>query len=150
MAGLQDTPDGGETRRHGNTVGVPHGETDGTELENAAIQPGDVVGIDGSGTLALADSDAGVEILGVLINYSVFGASNRGAQIDGDVDATVGVQGTYRAKANSGDLSAGDLAGAPNSSAVGENAGQLTSGSDIRVVEVDGTPSGFDAVEIVL
>lgn len=150
MAGLKDTPEGGETRRYGDTVGVPHGETDGTALADATVQPGDVVGIDGSGNLALADSNAGVEALGVLVNYAVYGASHRGELIQGDVDATVAVQGTRSAKATTDALSAGDLAGTPDSSLAGEEAGEFTSGSDFRVVAVDGSPSGYDMVEVVL
>lgn len=149
MAGLEDTLEGSETRRHGDTVGVPHGESDGTRLDNAAIEPGEVVGIDG-GVLAKADSNAGVEIIGVLANYPVFGATHQDEQIKGDVDATVGVQGTRSAKAVSGALSAGDLAGVSDSTEATGEAGRLTSGSEYRVVEVDTTPADHDLVEIVL
>jgi len=76
MAGIEDTPEGGETRRYGNTIGVPHTESDDTRLENAAIEPGSVVGIDSSGNLAKADADAGIELIGVLVNYPVYGASH--------------------------------------------------------------------------
>jgi len=150
MAGIEDTPEGGETRRYGNTIGVPHTESDDTRLENAAIEPGSVVGIDSSGNLAKADADAGIELIGVLVNYPVYGASHQGERIKGDVDATVAVQGTYAAQAVSGALSPGDLAGVADSSLSGEEAGQLASGSEYRIVDVDSTPSMYDMVEVVL
>jgi hypothetical protein len=141
MAGLSDTPEGGETRRYGNTVGVPHGESDGTALADASVQPGDAVTID-SGVLAKAGT--GDAILGVLVNYDVYGASHRGELISGDVDATVAVQGTYKARADS-DLSAGDSAG------LGDTDGHFGNVDDqgFRVVETynDGSQ---DWVEVVL
>jgi hypothetical protein len=141
MAGLSDTPDGGETRRHGNTVGVPHGEDDGTALANAAVQPGDAVTISGG---VLAQAGDGDTILGVLVNYDVFGASHRGEQIAGDVDATVAVQGTYKARADS-DLSAGDSAG------VGDTDGHFGNVDDQGFRVVDTYSDGAEYyVEVVL
>jgi hypothetical protein len=150
MAGIEDTPEGGETRRYGNTIGVPHTESDDTRLENAAIEPGSVVGIDDSGNLAKADANAGIEVIGVLVNYPVYGASHQGEQIKGDVDATVAVQGTYAAQAVSGAVSPGDLAGVADTSKTGEEAGRLVSGSEYRIVDVDDTPPMYDMVEVVL
>lgn len=150
MAGIEDTPEGGETRRYGDTIGVPHTEADDTRLEDASIEPGAVVGIDDSGNLAKADANAGIEVIGVLANYPVYGASHQGEQIKGDVDATVGVQGTRAAQAVSGELSPGDLAGVADSSLSGEEAGRLVSGSEYRIVDVDDTPSMYDMVEVVL
>lgn len=149
MAGIEDTPEGGETRRYGNTIGVPHTESDDTRLENAAIEPGSVVGIDDSGDLAKADANVGIEVIGVLVNYPVYGASHQGEQIKGDVDATVAVQGTYAAQAVSGAVSPGDLAGVADSSGSGE-AGRFVSGSEYRIVDVDDTPAMYDMVEVVL
>lgn len=141
MAGLSDTPEGGETRRYGNTVGVPHGEDDGTALADAAVQPGDAVTISGG---VLAQAGTGDIILGVLVNYDVYGASHRGELIAGDVDATVAVQGTYKARADS-DLSAGDSAG------LGDTDGHFGNVDDqgFRVVETynDGSQ---DWIEVVL
>jgi len=141
MAGLSDTPDGGETRRYGNTVGVPHGESDGTALAEAAVQPGDAVTIDGG---VLAQAGDGDDIIGVLVNYDVFGASHRGELIAGDVDATVGVQGTYKARADS-DLSAGDSAG------VGDTDGHFGNVDDQGFRVVDSYSDGAEYyVEVVL
>lgn len=152
MAGIEDTPEGGETRRYGNTIGVPHTESDDTRLENAAIEPGSVVGINDSGDLAKADSNTSskIEVIGVLVNYPVYGASHQGERIKGDVDATVAVQGTYAAQAVSGELSPGDLAGVSDSSDSNVEAGRLASGSEYRIVDVDDTPSMYDMVEVVL
>jgi len=147
MAGLSDTPEGGETRRNGDTVGVPHGVPDGTRLDELSgatePEPGDVVKINGSGNVEKASTDD--IIFGVLVNYgNVYGASHQGEQIDGDVDANVAVQGTYKAKADS-DLSAGDSAG------LGDTAGHFGDNDDqgFRVVDTydDGSQ---DWVEVVL
>ena len=149
MAGLSDTPEGGETRRNGDTVGVPHTESDGTRLENAAIQPGDAVGINGSGNLALADSNSSISAIGVLVNYgNVYGASHQGEQIDADVDANVAVQGTYKVKVDA-DAAAGGTVGTPDASVNGQDAGQLDSAaSDFRVIETydDGPQSWAEVV----
>lgn len=147
MAGLQDTLAGSETRRNGDTVGVPHAEADGTLLSNATVQPGDVVAIDtDTGELAQADSaDATVDdVLGVLVNYDVYGASHQGEKIKGDVDANVAVQGTYKAKADGTAVAGGYV------SAGTGPAGEFTSGSDFRVVDEYTDSDSQQWVEVVL
>jgi hypothetical protein len=143
MAGLEDTENGAETRRYGATVGLPHGESDGTLVSNAAVQPGDAVSLNGSGEIEQAGSSD--TIVGVLVNYSVSGASHREEQIKGNTDATVAVQGTVRARSD-GNLSAGDSAGvaASDAGAFGTNDDQ-----GFRVLAVDSSGTD-DYIEVVL
>lgn len=145
MAGLEDTDPGAETRRHGKTVGIPHGEADGTQVDNAAVQPGDAVTVDGSGNIAQAAE--GDVVVGVLVNYTVYGDSNNaGPYIDAAYDATVAVSGTYKARV-SGNVTGGSALGAPdvsNGAAAGEfdDDGQTnTDDQGFRAVDVynDGT-----------
>lgn len=107
MAGVQHVDGGDEVRRHGDTVGVPHSESDGTLVSNAAVQPGDAVAYDGT---SISQATQGDEIFGVLVNYQVYGDSTDGHKIRGDVDATVAVRGNHKARV-SGDVSAGDALG---------------------------------------
>lgn len=143
MAGLADTENGAETRRYGDTVGLPHGESDGTLVSNASVQPGDAVSLNGSGEIEQAGSSD--TIIGVLVNYSVFGSSHREEQIKGNTDATVAVQGTVRARSD-GNLSAGDSAGVAAS-----DAGAFGADDDqgFRVLAVDSSGTD-DYIEVVL
>lgn len=144
MAGLQDTLAGSETRRHGDTVGLPHAVPDGTRIDslsgNDQPEPGDVVGYDGS-KIVKADSTTDTDIIGVLVNYSTYGASHQVEKVKGDTDATVAVQGTYKAKADDG-ISGGSYVGA------GTTEGQFATGSDFRVVDSydDGTQNWVEVV----
>lgn len=139
MAGLQDTLAGSETRRNGDTVGIAHGESDGTLLENATVQPGDVVAVDGSGNIKQAAE--GDIVVGVLVNYDVYGASHQGEQIKGDVDANVAVQGTYKARA-SANVAAGSALGAPDVTN-GASAGEFDDSG-----QTNSSDQGFRAIEV--
>lgn len=158
MTGLQDTGAGNETRRHGHTVGVPHSEDDGTPLANAAVSPGDAVTLDGSGEIAQAGE--GDDILGVLVNYSVYGDSSYdGPRIKGDTDATVAVNGTYKARV-SGGVSAGDALAAidatngsdadPGEFGVAGLTNSNEAGLSARAVEVYTDSSGQHWAEVAL
>lgn len=145
MAGLQDTLAGSETRRNGDTVGLPHAVPDGTSLDslsgNDQPEPGDVVAFDGS-NIVKADSTTDTDVIGVLVNYDVYGASHQGEKVKGDVDANVAVQGTYKAKAD-GTATRGGYVSA------GTTEGQFTDGTDFRVVDVS-TEDSQQYVEVVL
>lgn len=154
MAGLEDTDPGAETRRYGDTVGLPHSVSDGTPVDNATVQPGDAVTVDGSGNIAQAAE--GDVVVGVLVNYTVYGDSNNnGPFVDGAYDATVAVNGTYKAHA-SGNVVVGSALGAPdvtNGASAGEldDAGQTnTSDQGFRAVDVYTDSSGQDWAEVSL
>jgi len=156
MSGVQDVSGGMEVRRNGDTVGLPHSESDGTLLENATVQPGDVVAYDGT---TISQAGEGDEIVGVLVSYEVYGASHQGEKIDSDVDANVAVRGNYKARV-SGDVSAGDALGSiDNTNGTDTDAGEFGSASlansnslglSARAVEVYTDGSGQHWAEVAL
>lgn len=140
MAGLEDTDPGAETRRYGDTVGLPHSVSDGTPVDNATVQPGDAVTVDGSGNIAQATE--GDVVVGVLVNYTVYGDSNNnGPFVDGAYDATVAVNGTYKAHA-SGSVSVGSALGAPDTS------GSADPGEFADSGQTPVSDQGFRAVDV--
>ena len=154
MAGLSDTPEGGETRRNGDTVGLPHAVPDGTRLEDLSgddqPEPGMAVTYDGTNISKAATGD---DIIGVLVNYgNVYGASHQGEKIDGDVDATVAVSGTYSARAEGSVFSGGESGVTGVGSHADGNNGEFGINEDqgFRVVDVDTSPSGYDLIEVLL
>ncbi|AGM11342.1 hypothetical protein M199_gp012 [Halogranum tailed virus 1] len=155
MAGVQDTLPGAEVRRNGDTVGLPHGESDGTLLSNATVQPGDAVAYDGTSISKATEGDV---VVGILVNYEVYGASHQGEKIKGDVDANVAVGGSYKGKV-SGEVTAGMALGSiDNTNGTDPNDGELgdaslansnSDGLSARAVEVYTDGDGQDWAEVV-
>jgi len=96
---------GDETRRHGDYVGLPHG--DGGSLEGS-VRPGQAVMVDG-GVVAQADGSTAVTV-GVLSNYPRAGDSGGPSDpspIIAGQPANVKTSGTVKAEVDSG-VSIGD------------------------------------------
>ena len=119
---------GDETRRHGDYVGLPHGETDGTSVGSVSGPDRGVPVVYDGGNDELvaydADASSGLSsgqgpIAGVLYAFDVYGdSSNAGPYIDGDSDATVKTSGTVLADLGQG---AGGVADGDEGTALGPN-----------------------------
>lgn len=74
---------GDETRRHGDYVGFPHPDADGTALDSVTIPRGVPVTYDGTD---LAESTATSDLMvGILANYDVYGDTGN-EKVKGDAN----------------------------------------------------------------